>query len=92
MIEVYECHEPIKDEQEQYKIKPLTRGEKIRRTTDKELAELLLEFGYDPCEIRTDMPLMEQCRETTEAGGDITRDMCRRCLTEWLGQQLETIN
>lgn len=34
MIEVYEAHEPTKEEREQYKIAPPTRGERIRRMTD----------------------------------------------------------
>lgn len=85
MIEVYECHELTREERERYKIVPqtLTRGERIRRMTDEELAELLLSCGYEPCAVNPYMPLADQCCKTNET----TWNKCERCLAEWLGQK-----
>lgn len=66
----------------------MTRGDKLRRMTDEELADAILDNHMDDniafCQSRP------ECDERLDSASDTMPEMdCRRCLIEWLSQEEE---
>lgn len=62
----------------------LSRGERIRRMTDTELADWLMSMpGMDNC---LDFCTRPECEEPERAAELFESKECRNCLIKWLGQ------
>lgn len=63
---------------------PLTNGDRIRRLSDKELADCIYDLNMEGtfCENR------KECIEKMEKD-QLTDEMCKKCLAEWLQKPVE---
>lgn len=65
-----------------------TNADLIRRMTDEQLADAMLQFP-DVCEqigfCKNDI----LCNDTLDRGETIEPEMCKRCLMNWLGKEVD---
>ena len=68
---------------------PKTNADRIRSMTDEELADEMLKFT-DVCEqigfCKNDI----LCNDTLDRGELIDQAMCKQCLMNWLGKEVNT--
>jgi hypothetical protein len=70
------------------KKKKQTNADRIRAMTDEQLADAMLQFP-DVCEqigfCKNDI----LCNDTLDRGETIEPEMCKRCLMNWLGKEVD---
>lgn len=78
--------EPYRENDEERNEFVLSNGDKIRRMTDEELADKILEFD----EVEMHIPFCgnsDKCNEILDAGETIPDGMCRECMLKWLKEE-----
>ena len=63
-----------------------TNAERIRNMTDEQLADEMLKFT-DVCEEINFCHNDQLCNDTLDRGEFIEKEMCKRCLMNWLGKE-----
>ena len=65
---------------------PKTNADRIRAMSDEQLADEMLKFT-DVCEQINFCHNDQMCNDTLDRGELIEKEMCKRCLMNWLGKE-----
>lgn len=66
----------------------MTNADKIRSMTDEQLADEMLKFT-DVCEEINFCHNDQLCNDVLDRGELIEKEMCKRCLINWLKKEVE---
>jgi hypothetical protein len=68
---------------------PMSNADRIRSLTDQQLADEMLKFT-DVCEQINFCHNDQMCNDTLDRGELIEKEMCKKCLMNWLGKEVNT--